>query len=580
MVNSDSEIESVNDQYYSKFLFTHLHFAKFEYSRNLVGFPFPRESKDKSHVLQAEEIIRKVLFALEKIDSDYKIQCTRYLENSDHFMKIIMENRITLHSSKLDNLAIFTITSEVSHPAGINTYVLVNDYSHVRLITTTADYSKLFHTYERLNSLHKELINLGVEKLHFEYDTHFGFLNSDIENLGNALDFTGETMMESLHGNVSEFEEVKRFVNGHNVLGKPAGIQTQLKQRLKQTENEFLVNLFQQLYSLDYIETHHEKPGIEDISTKIEEASGIATPEIKYYQSLQKAYQSAYPIHKYSHFYSPVPIVPSEEPPANKNINLNTVLEHALNNQTNTTYFQLFPIFYHTFLMTYRNIYDEIIYRKSSFLANRNIDDFRDSLVNLEAAAYDLSRIRKFDIVIRRNLRGYNFAHFLTSDERKVISDLISEHLDSEVILNSDGQIAVKINEGDHLRFQLHVESQEDNSENISNLLTTLQTFFKLYKDLTSKLEYNKVIYNSDDYLGFLTNELKHLGSGLNLEVDISNPEKTEFTISPILEKEGFWFNNDEDGAHFGCNMNINIGIYRIFNVMSDLLKTLKFDRK
>ena len=109
-------------------------------------------------------------------------------------------------------------------------------------------------------------------------------------------------------------------------------------------------------------------------------------------------------------------------------------------------------------------------------------------------------------------------------------------------------------------------------------MVILIKTFLNTYKELTMKLQHNKLTYQCDSQLGYYTDDIRYLGTGVTYLVEVANPENGNFDITVPLEREGFFFevSDNVENITFGCNMNINIGTYRVLNVILDFFKALK----
>jgi protein-arginine kinase len=492
------------------------------------------------------------------------VQCVKYSEDTENFNTIINENKIKIHShpNLLNNLVIFVLNVDEN----ISSLLLVNDLSHVRIITSTHKHSNINLCYERLISIHKSL----DFQLHFEFDTHFGFLNSDVTLLGNAINFSADVEMRKLfERDNNQFEEVKKFFLAKSITGDNSGLMSiTLNQKLSETENEFLEKVFELIYNLNRIEKGNNSDAkLKNLTNKIEELEkkAVSYREKKFFSSLKSAYEFSLPLYNFSHFYP-------------YDTTLDTIISNISKQVNMVNIYKNFPAFLDSFLINYRQVYDEVINRKTLSNTTRNVEDFRDSLENF--GNYTLDRIKKLSFTIRRNV---NLEHLEDPDEEfnKIIADAvsyISSHLTEKSEFEEDtnsyfffnGQIGIHINRLDTLTFSLSV------SENSTKLLHFIKAFFKIYKEISNKLSEKKITYASSPSVGYFTSDLSYLGTGLSYLIEVSNPDNSEFVLNAIHDKDGFFVEKSNDSILLGCNLNVNIGVYRIFNVTIELFKHLR----
>lgn len=543
--------------------------AKFEYFRNLRDYPYPVNSSEYSKYEQ--EIINRVALTLNHLEKENSnplisnVTCIKYSEDTETFNKIIDENKIKIFSSDSDKnkLVLFVLKSDIN----VSSLILVNDSSHVRIISTTKNHEYIFSCYENLYHIHKAL----DFQLHFEFDNHLGYLNSNISLLGNALKFSSDVMMTKLYKNDNAtFEEVKLKFNGHSDSYSSL-ISFSISQNLNETENDFLNRVFQHIYNLNYIECNVNDAKIQNSIHKIEEyeKKAVSYREKKFYNSLKLAYETSLINYLYSHFYQ-------------FNITLNTIILNISKQVNMVNIYRHFPNFFNSFLMNYRQVYDDVINRKTLSNVSKNLEDFRDSLSNLEN--FSLNCTKKLNFTIRRNLH-FGVHGDSEAEEEIHTSKIISECVkyvstvltqqsefneDSNTYFFCNSQIGIHVNRLDILTFTLNV------SENSDELIKLINIFFKIYKEISFKLNESKITYASSPSTGYYTSDLSYLGTGLTYLIELTNPDNLEFSLNAIHEKDGFYVEKTNDSILLGCNLNVNIGIYRIFNVTIELFKHLK----
>ena len=245
-------------------------FYKFEYYRNLPNYPFVAKCRSS----QLQEILTKINTAVDSLDnSNFDLKCVKFFENPYEYSEILKDNRVFLWTTPSSNSALFHSTF---NDGDLKIILLVNDNSHLRIVVNGTK-SKMSEAYEKLSSIHRVL----DEKLNFEFDSSYGFLNSDIKKLGNTLSFYGEFLIDKLFNNKPElFEEIRKTfdisvfeVNESNPNSdNHMSVKINMTQTLKESENEFLENVFQKLYNLDYLNTNYNKDDrVENISLKFED---------------------------------------------------------------------------------------------------------------------------------------------------------------------------------------------------------------------------------------------------------------------------------------------------------------------
>lgn len=165
--------------------------------RNLAGFNFPSTLDDIAGV----KVLNKLADTILKLDDDYRIYKFKSLPEID---KNIMLEKGLVTKRLLDN-SDFSATI-LSKEEDIS--IMINEDDHL-LESCTKSGLSLILAYDTLNSVDNEILS----KLDIAFDDSFGFLTSNIGNIGTGLDAS-----------------VKLFLPGLRLTGKLRNVQNEINQ--------------------------------------------------------------------------------------------------------------------------------------------------------------------------------------------------------------------------------------------------------------------------------------------------------------------------------------------------------------
>ena len=166
-----------------------------KFRRNLVGFNFPSTLDEVSGV----KVLNKLADTILKMNSDYKIYKTKTLSELDRnimFEKGLLSNRVL--STYDYSATILSSDEEIS--------IMLNEDDHI-VETCTKQGLNLILAYDTLNAIDNELLS----KLDIAFDDSFGFLTSNIGQVGTGLEVG-----------------VRLFLPGLRITGKIKNVQAEI----------------------------------------------------------------------------------------------------------------------------------------------------------------------------------------------------------------------------------------------------------------------------------------------------------------------------------------------------------------
>lgn len=166
------------------------------FRRNLVGFNFPSTLDDISGV----KVLNKLADTILNIDDDYKIYKIKSLPELDKnimFEKGLISNRLVNFNDF--SATILNKNEDVS--------IMINEEDHI-VETCTKKGLNLILAYDTLNVIDNEILS----KLDIAFDDSFGFLTSNIGQVGTGLE-----------------ANVKLFLPGLKITGKLKSLQTEIE---------------------------------------------------------------------------------------------------------------------------------------------------------------------------------------------------------------------------------------------------------------------------------------------------------------------------------------------------------------
>lgn len=143
-----------------------------KFRRNLVGFNFPSTLDEMTGV----KVLNKLADTILKIDEDYKIYKTKTISELDRnimFEKGLLTNRIL--SSYDYSATILSKNEDIS--------IMINEADHI-VESCTKKGLNLILAYDSLNEIDNEILS----RLDIAFDDSFGFLTSNIAQVGTGLE--------------------------------------------------------------------------------------------------------------------------------------------------------------------------------------------------------------------------------------------------------------------------------------------------------------------------------------------------------------------------------------------------------
>lgn len=166
-----------------------------KFRRNLIGFNFPSTLDELSGI----KVLNKLADNILKLDNEYKIYKIKSLPELD---RNIMREKDLISSRLLDNsdfsATILSKDEDVS--------IMLNEDDHI-LESCVKSGLNLILAYDTLNMIDNEILS----KLDIAYDDSFGFLTSNISQIGTGFEAS-----------------VKLFLPGLRLTGKLKNIQSEL----------------------------------------------------------------------------------------------------------------------------------------------------------------------------------------------------------------------------------------------------------------------------------------------------------------------------------------------------------------
>ena len=153
-----------------------------KFRRNLVGFNFPSTLDEMTGI----KVLNKLADTILKLDTEYKIYKTKTLSELDRnimFEKGLLSNRVL---STLDYSA--TILSKDEDIS-----IMLNEKDHI-VETCTIPGLNLILAYDTLNVIDNEILS----KLDIAFDDSFGFLTSNIGQVGTGLEVSVRLFLPGL----------------------------------------------------------------------------------------------------------------------------------------------------------------------------------------------------------------------------------------------------------------------------------------------------------------------------------------------------------------------------------------------
>lgn len=519
----------------------HIKFVKFEYSRNLHNHPFLLMSSEKSR----KEVEVKIVNAIDTIQHSDVLRhgdYIRYSEDHHKYEKLLENNKIEL-SQKVGRNSPLIFASE-------HLIFIINDSCHLRIISTGHENVK--KCYNNINAIHKALDDI----LNFEFDNHYGFLNSDITKLASGLSFYCELDLHDLSSS-HHSEVIETFP--HLSHGHHGTLIYSVSTTLRETESEFLENIYYTLYNLHHLQDHHHNMKLDkDVHPSIVDEKLKATYDLVYDQ--------------YRYKYLP------------HNINLNTAFHDIYYSNNNTEFVKNFPTFYEQYLLQ----------KYSSTITEKPI-------LSLKFNDLDENYLRKFGqlwrdnvtihhLTIERNLKDYNFPKRLSTSEKVQLDDKIIELIEKwnnsviqqddkltkdehTKIYHTEGRtISLSLFDENIFTFGLHIQTISGRE----NKIEYVAKYFKFFHKFSEFLHRNGFDYLYDDRFGYITNQIAHTGTGINFEIDVKDKDNLQLTEYSLDKNIGFQMNEYSDNVSVQCSLNPVFSVEHMLEEFDSFLKNVK----
>ena len=153
-----------------------------KFRRNLVGFNFPSTLDEHTGI----KVLNKLADTILKIDDEYKIYKTKTISEIDR--KIMFEKGLL--SNRLLNTIDYSATI-LSKDEDIS--IMLNEDDHI-VESCTKQGLNLILAYDTLNAIDNEILS----KLDIAFDDSFGFLTSNIGQVGTGLEVCARLFLPGL----------------------------------------------------------------------------------------------------------------------------------------------------------------------------------------------------------------------------------------------------------------------------------------------------------------------------------------------------------------------------------------------
>lgn len=171
-----------------------------KFRRNLAGFDFPSTLNDVSGV----KVLNKLADTILKLNDDFKIYKLKTLSELDKY--IMLEKGLITERLLLNNNFAATILSKNEDIS-----IMINENDHI------FENCKLFGlnlilAYDTLNSIDNEILS----KLDIAYDEAFGFLTSNISNIGTGIEASVKLFLPGLV-TTGKIKDIQKEINSQNL---------------------------------------------------------------------------------------------------------------------------------------------------------------------------------------------------------------------------------------------------------------------------------------------------------------------------------------------------------------------------
>lgn len=421
--------------------------------------------------------------------------------------------------------------------------ILVNFLDHVRFVIK--DESSLSKAYQKLVNLHNNFEKISK----FEYHKVYGFLNSSPTLLGAGLEIYCEIIIDKLckHNEINQIIE-NLDMHVHDYTEKSEVLRVSSRHSLRQTEDEFIEDFYDQVRSLILLNSNFDMYNSE---------REIFFPDNEH--PLAKTYQNQHDFYMYkvSPFGTTINSLmqPFKENP-------NSELEWIIFNKREYAFYRKFVTAYiqeqqdfdakadkltHSSELSYlgsNEAMDRIIRGRITMIRNLNDYPF------LASGQADAHSLEKLIVEALKSLK------FLSGDYTKNIADFEKDEynglnkskdlssypalktIERGVFRFDDNFIAI-VNDVDHIKFNITFERE---------IVDAYRTITDVVNDFETSLK-----FSYDRNFGFLTSSPKYLGTGTVVKLELKTNAIAADEIEGKAEK-------------FRCNFGYNSDNLIVFN--------------
>jgi len=489
-----------------------------------------------------------------------------------NFETCLLEYKVTLEKeiSKKDKIIALIKIGEI--------LILLNTDSNLRIMICSKNILEE-NIVKEFNSLYNELKSFmkNLEKhLEFDYNYKYGYVNQNPNFIGLSTAFFSEIYCPEL---VSDDEFFNEFSNNFSLetqnkyakIGKinrsdKESFTLQLNSSLSQSETDFLEEIFDKLYNIEYLVNHKLTSQVnwtlENLNFETLKNDSDTNNLLHENFHLEKTYEKVYT--KYKHIIYP------------NNLNLNTLIIQLINNNISNKSFSRFKMFFELLFSNFSNnnsinsktfktlkipstdepLVNTLNYNPFSYPFSSEEYRIKRSLYLDEAFLKKFSKlfqknqcdsivsqaIGNFCLKLHRNFQNYDLPNFLNDIDKIKISSIITEALEvrSEKIeivnenLRLDREFKIHINTTDHLVLEFSTDFQRtDSIDRISN-------FIKSFNQISLHSEYKKNNFAIFNNVGYRVSDLTLLAFGLDFSFDLD----LNLLDEKVLEKEFSLFKN------------------------------------
>lgn len=389
-------------------------------------------------------------------------------------------------------------------------YVVLNKNSD-------SHFDLLLHDVININDISQEIIKaykvVDSLELKYSFSKDFGYLSSNVENLGHGL--TIKTFISSNSDNISKLQDLNISNIKVNEKNKEEYVITTRFRLGYKPSSE----LFYHLCALSIIKNAKTN------QAKLEDSTFEKSPSL-FKDLIKKVYNSTF--EKLSSIY------------VNKGINYNKYIEEILSTSTYSKiyYVRMYLPFFKSFYLNLLNKQDSDSLEKYFYGFNN------ENFTNLKAVK-NSHIVKKLELNIERFIKGPVSIDYI----RNTINGVLTEGV--EVILNSikDVGSSTEVN-------QLEIKFNLD----LNKLISSLNDIHSKLMPILCSLDNNVV---ADSNLGYLTYNFYTIGSGFSLNCDIDLEKMKDESERSNIES---LLNSKKDSFSFNFNLNESNTIHIHFN--------------